>query len=191
MADLPMRFACWDYDRTRALMDGSVKPEGIALKYENLFPAVTFQRIHSAVEALGIAELQWFVPVEIYRGGNSHPSTSSGEAASKPGLGGAPGKYSMLLHAFTEDTWVQNAQIISDNPASLHHCNMGFANLIEGFKEDNFITGTVPGGEPMNLDDGIAFCIPKGSVLGLQIHFVSTGKPEKCRLSAGKTPNLM
>jgi 4,5-dihydroxyphthalate decarboxylase len=45
MADLQMRFACWDYDRTRALMDGSVKPEGIALTYENLFPAVTFQRM--------------------------------------------------------------------------------------------------------------------------------------------------
>lgn len=53
--------------------------------------AVTFERIHSAVEALGIAELQSFVPVEIYRGENAQPS--------KPGLGGAPGKYSMLLHA--------------------------------------------------------------------------------------------
>jgi hypothetical protein len=37
----------------------------------------------------------------------------------------------------------------------------------------------------MALDDGIAYCIPKGSVLGLQIHFVATGKPEKCRLSVG------
>ena len=53
--------------------------------------AVTFERIHSAVEALGIAELQSFVPVEIYRGEKTHPS--------KTGLGGAPGKYSMLLHA--------------------------------------------------------------------------------------------
>ena len=30
--------------------------------------AVTFERIHSAVEALGIAEMQSFAPVEIYRG---------------------------------------------------------------------------------------------------------------------------
>ena len=45
MADLKMRFACWNYDRTRALMDGSVRPEGIDLTYENLFPAVTFQRM--------------------------------------------------------------------------------------------------------------------------------------------------
>jgi hypothetical protein len=27
--------------------------------------------------------------------------------------------------------------------------------------------------------------IPKGSFLGLQIHFVTTGKPEKCRISVG------
>ena len=60
--------------------------------------AVTFERIHSAVEALGIAELQSFAPVEIYRGEKTHPS--------KTGLGGAPGRdkvgegrYSMLLHA--------------------------------------------------------------------------------------------
>ena len=31
MADLKMTLACWNYDRTRALMDGTVKPEGIAL----------------------------------------------------------------------------------------------------------------------------------------------------------------
>ena len=29
MAELPLTLACWDYDRTRPLMDGRVKPEGI------------------------------------------------------------------------------------------------------------------------------------------------------------------
>jgi hypothetical protein len=102
-----------------------------------------------------------------------------------PAKGDIPYKYTVLLHTFAEETWIQAAQITSSNPAALHHCNMAFANFTEGFKEENFITGTVPGGEPMNLEDGIAFCIPKGSVLGLQIHFVSTGKPEKCRVSVG------
>ena len=45
MADLKINLACWAYDRTRALMDGSVKPEGIELTYHNLFPAVTFERL--------------------------------------------------------------------------------------------------------------------------------------------------
>jgi hypothetical protein len=31
MANLKITLACWDYDRTRALFDGRVKPEGIAL----------------------------------------------------------------------------------------------------------------------------------------------------------------
>ena len=45
MADLKMTLACWNYDRTRALMDGSVKPEGIELTYHNSFPAATFHRM--------------------------------------------------------------------------------------------------------------------------------------------------
>ena len=31
MGDIQLTLACEDYDRTRALRDGSVKPEGIAL----------------------------------------------------------------------------------------------------------------------------------------------------------------
>ena len=61
--------------------------------------AVTFERIKSAVEVLGIAELQSFAPLEIYRGEKTHPSTSSGEAPGKTGPRGAPAKYSTLLHA--------------------------------------------------------------------------------------------
>jgi thiol-disulfide isomerase/thioredoxin len=102
-----------------------------------------------------------------------------------PATGDIPYKYTLLLHTFKEDTWVQNAEIISDNPRAMHHCNMAHASIVGGFKDENFITGAVPGGEPMNLDPGVAFRIPKGSVLGLQIHFVATGKPEKCKLSVG------
>jgi thiol-disulfide isomerase/thioredoxin len=102
-----------------------------------------------------------------------------------PATGDIPYKYTLLLHNFTEDTWIQNAEIISDNPRAMHHCNMAHANLVTGFKDENFITGAVPGGEPMNLESGVALRIPKGSALGLQIHFVATGKPEKCKLSVG------
>src|SRR5262245_9204650 len=45
MADLKLTLACWNYDRTRALMDGSVKPDGIELIYHNSFPAATFHRM--------------------------------------------------------------------------------------------------------------------------------------------------
>jgi thiol-disulfide isomerase/thioredoxin len=102
-----------------------------------------------------------------------------------PAEGDIPYKYVVLPHVFTEDTWIQAAQILPGNARVLHHANMAFANLAEGVNESNFVTGYVPGGEPMNLDDGLAFRIPAGSVLALQIHFVATGKPEKCRVSVG------
>ena len=61
---------------------------------------VTFERIKSAVEAMGIVELQLFVPVEIYRGEKTHSSKLGLIGApSKTGPTGAPGKYSTLLHA--------------------------------------------------------------------------------------------
>lgn len=102
-----------------------------------------------------------------------------------PATGDVPYKYAILPHHFAEDTWVQGVQIVGDNPRVLHHANLAFAGLKVGFSEENFITGYVPGGEPMNLDSGVGFMIPKGSFLALQIHFVTSGKPEKCKVSVG------
>jgi 4,5-dihydroxyphthalate decarboxylase len=42
---LRITFACWDYDRTRALADGTVRPEGIDLTYLNLPVEETFFRM--------------------------------------------------------------------------------------------------------------------------------------------------
>jgi 4,5-dihydroxyphthalate decarboxylase len=45
MAKLRMTLACWDYDRTRALADGTVTPEGIELTYLPLPVEETFFRM--------------------------------------------------------------------------------------------------------------------------------------------------
>jgi len=42
---LKMTLACWDYDRTRALMDGRISPDGIDLTYLNLPVEETFFRM--------------------------------------------------------------------------------------------------------------------------------------------------
>ncbi|MBY0512435.1 MAG: redoxin family protein [Gemmataceae bacterium] len=102
-----------------------------------------------------------------------------------PADGDVPYKYTVLPFVFGEGTWVQGLQIRGDNPRVLHHANLAYGNLAEGFSEKNFITGYVPGGEPVTLDDGLGVLIPKGSMLALQIHFVTTGKPEKCSVSVG------
>jgi 4,5-dihydroxyphthalate decarboxylase len=45
MPDLKLTLACWDYDRTRPLIDRRVKPEGIELDIEISRPRQTFQRM--------------------------------------------------------------------------------------------------------------------------------------------------
>jgi peroxiredoxin/mono/diheme cytochrome c family protein len=102
-----------------------------------------------------------------------------------PATGDIEYKYAILPYYFTADTWVQEIQIKPDNPKVVHHANLAYFVVGEKFNMNNFLTGFVPGGEPMRLQPGVAAKIPKGSVLGLQIHFVSTGKPEKGRVQVG------
>jgi 4,5-dihydroxyphthalate decarboxylase len=45
MRPLELTLACWDYDRTRPLIDGRVRPEGIALDIKVLRPRQTFPRM--------------------------------------------------------------------------------------------------------------------------------------------------
>lgn len=45
MPNLKLTLACWDYDRTGALIDRRVRPEGIDLHIQVLRPRQTFQRM--------------------------------------------------------------------------------------------------------------------------------------------------
>ncbi len=45
MARLKLKLACWDYDRTRPLIDGRVRPEGLDLDIEVLRPRQMFPRM--------------------------------------------------------------------------------------------------------------------------------------------------
>ena len=45
MSKLNMTLACWNYDRTRAIQDGSVKPDGIDINYLDLPVEETFFRM--------------------------------------------------------------------------------------------------------------------------------------------------
>jgi 4,5-dihydroxyphthalate decarboxylase len=45
MANLKLTIACWNYDRTRPLIDGRVRPEGIDLDFQILRPRQSFQRM--------------------------------------------------------------------------------------------------------------------------------------------------
>ena len=45
MSRLKLTFGCWNYDRTRALLDGTVVPDGIDLNYLNMPVEETFFRM--------------------------------------------------------------------------------------------------------------------------------------------------
>jgi thiol-disulfide isomerase/thioredoxin len=94
-------------------------------------------------------------------------------------------KYVVLPYVFVSDTWVEQVQVLPDNPKVVHHCNMAYYKVGEKFTRNNFITGTVPGAEPLRTGPGVGFRIPAGSLLALEIHYVTTGKEERCRISVG------
>jgi hypothetical protein len=102
--------------------------------------------------------------------------------------GYVPYHYVILPYVFLKETWVEAIEILPDNRSVVHHCNMAYGSVAGGAGKQTFITGYVPGGQPMDLShfgEGVAFRIPAGSVLGFQIHYTTTGKPEKCQISVG------
>ncbi len=102
-----------------------------------------------------------------------------------PAEGDIPYRYVIFPHLFLRETWVQSIQILPEKLPLVHHANLAFVSVGEGFKESNFLTGFVPGGEAMQLNQGVACRFPAGSMLALQIHFVASGKKETCRVSIG------
>lgn len=104
-----------------------------------------------------------------------------------PATGFIPYKYVILPHVFLNETWVEAFEILPENPSVVHHCNMAYATQ-QGASNETFITGYVPGGQPLDLGRfhaGIGYRIPAGSALGLQIHYTTTGKEEKSRIQVG------
>jgi peroxiredoxin/mono/diheme cytochrome c family protein len=104
-----------------------------------------------------------------------------------PESGFVPYRYTVLPWVFLQETWVEAIEIRPLNPAVVHHCNMAYVSS-GGVGEETFITGYVPGGQPMDLGrfgNGTAFRIPAGSGLGLQIHYTTTGRREQCRIQVG------
>jgi hypothetical protein len=102
-----------------------------------------------------------------------------------PADGNVAYKYFVLPFRFAQDTWVEAIEIKPENPRVLHHCNLARVQWGESFRQDGFVTGLVPGGDPMVLDPGTAVRIPAGAALALQAHYVTSGRPEQDRIAVG------
>lgn len=104
-----------------------------------------------------------------------------------PATGYLPYKYVLLPHIFLRETWLEAIEILPDNPQVVHHANLAYVTP-QGAGVETFFTGHVPGGQPMDLGkakNAVAYRVPPFAGLGLQIHYTTTGKPEKCRISIG------
>lgn len=104
---------------------------------------------------------------------------------SVPAEGVLPYQYVVLPHVFAEDTWVDAVEILPSAKRAVHHANLGWVRLGEDFAPENFLTGYVPGGDVYRLEPGQAYRIPKGALLGLQVHYVTTGVAEQDVLRVG------
>ncbi|MBI5365235.1 MAG: redoxin domain-containing protein, partial [Planctomycetes bacterium] len=122
-------------------------------------------------------------PADVWRIGAPDLVLTVAASTKLPAHGVVPYKYLILPHVFAADTWVEAVEIRPSNRRVVHHANLAWYQIGGEFRTDNFITGEVPGGDAMDLGPGTAFCIPKGSVLGLQAHYVTTGVEEEDRIS--------
>lgn len=103
-----------------------------------------------------------------------------------PAEGYIPYEYVTLPYQFPADTWIQGLEIRPSNPDVVHHANLVFTLPGKQYDGDrNFLTGRVPGGRPVDLEGPVAMRIPRDAVLTLQIHYVTTGKPEKDQIQVG------
>lgn len=102
--------------------------------------------------------------------------------------GFVPYKYVVLPYVFAKDTWVEAFEILPSNRRVVHHTNMAYGSLSQKPGLSTFITGYVPGGQAMDLahfDNDLAFRVPAASLLGLQIHYTTTGVAERCTFEIG------
>lgn len=127
------------------------------------------------------------VPDSPWRIGKPDVIVTMSEEHTIPATGFIPYKYVALPRLFLWETWVEAFEIKPTNPAIVHHCNLAYVTK-DGAGNETFITGYVPGGQPMDLgrfDNGVAFRIPAGAVFGLQIHYTTTGREEKGKIQVG------
>ena len=98
-------------------------------------------------------------------------------------------KYFTVPTNFTEDKWVESAEVRPDQRAAIHH-------IIAFVKEPgnssgragdtgNILVGFAPGENPLKLMPGTAVLVKAGSSLYFQVHYTPNGKAVKDRSYIG------
>ena len=94
--------------------------------------------------------------------------------------GGIPYQRIRLKTNFGRDVWVRKAEVRPGAPAVVHHARALVGEAKRVGEGDNGADGQalasyVPGGEPMELRDGVARLIPAGAEIELEMHYTCNG----------------
>jgi hypothetical protein len=112
------------------------------------------------------------------------------EEVSVPADGVIPYRYYTVPTQFTEDKWIQAAEIRPGNRGVVHHiivfvqepgAKTGSGPEGRGFK----LAGFAPGEQPKVFPTGTAKLVKAGSNLNFQLHYTPNGKPAKDRSHIG------
>lgn len=106
-----------------------------------------------------------------------------------PADGVVPYQYYKVPTNFTEDKWVEAAEVRPGNRSLVHHVII-FIQEPGGNKTDNgvrdaLLTGYAPGEQPMQFQPGTAKLIRAGSTFNFQMHYTPNGKAGKDRTYVG------
>jgi mono/diheme cytochrome c family protein len=119
---------------------------------------------------------------------------SMGKEYSVPAEGVVDYQYMLVPTGFTEDKWIQAAEVRPGNRAVVHHVIV-FVVGPEAMKQRaalfsregglEGLVGTAPGEEPMILPDGVGRLVKAGSTLVFQMHYTPNGTAQTDRTSVG------
>jgi hypothetical protein len=112
---------------------------------------------------------------------------------SVPAEGAVNYQYFLVPTGFTEDKWIQAAEVRPGNRAVVHHVIVfvvgpnAMKQRVSLFREGGIegLVGTAPGEEAMVLPDGVGRLVKAGSILVLQMHYTPNGTAQKDRTSIG------
>ena len=102
-------------------------------------------------------------------------------------------QYFLVPTGFTEDKWIQAAEVRPGNRAVVHHVIVfvvstdSLKQRLSLFGEGGIdgLVGTAPGEAGVVLPDGVGRLLKAGSILALQVHYTPNGTPQKDRTSVG------
>jgi hypothetical protein len=102
-----------------------------------------------------------------------------------PADGVVPYQYFKVPSNFTEDRWVEAAEIRPQHRDVTHHINVFMITGNQTIATGPMLTGFAPGVQPLNLEPGTAVLVKAGTTFLFQAHYTPNGKAVKDRSFVG------